>query len=92
MNHGDGIRIYEAVYGGSLESIGADRANPLPLILPAVEMLKDLGNAEAARRIRAACETVLMAGKVRTSDLGGNATTTQFTEAVISAMGSGEGC
>jgi isocitrate/isopropylmalate dehydrogenase len=57
------------------------------LLLPAVEMLKDLGEAEVGGRILAAIEGVLTAGKVRPADLGGTAGTAEFTDAVCQAMG-----
>jgi isocitrate dehydrogenase (NAD+) len=56
--------------------------NPLPLILPAVEMLRDLGEPERAGRILAAVEAVLTEGEVRPADLGGTATAAEFTAAV----------
>lgn len=86
INHGDNVRVYEAIYGASRESIGADRANPLPLILPALEMLKDLGEANAAQRVLKAVETVLQSGDCRTADLGGNASTSEFTDTIIHAL------
>ena len=86
INHGDGVKVYEAVYGASHESVPPDTANPLPLILPAVEMLRDFGETAAADRIMAAVEAVLVEGKVRTRDIGGTATTTEFAEAVISRL------
>lgn len=87
INVGDGVRVYESFHGGSRESIGVDRANPLPLLLPAIDLLQDVGQAEAARRILTAMGTALSAGQVRTADLGGNATTTQMTDAIIAALG-----
>jgi isocitrate dehydrogenase (NAD+) len=86
INHGDGIRVYEAVYGAAHEHIRADTANPLPLILPTVEMLRDFGETAAAERIMKAVETVLVEGTVRTRDIGGTATTTQFTDAILARM------
>jgi isocitrate dehydrogenase (NAD+) len=86
INHGDGVRVYEAVYGAPHEAVPPDTANPLPLILPAVEMLKDFGETAAADRIVKAVEAVLTEGTVRTADLGGTATTTAFTEAVVSRL------
>jgi isocitrate dehydrogenase (NAD+) len=84
--HGDGVRVYEAIFGATREAIGPDRANPLPLILPAVEMLKDFGETDAAGRILRAVETVLSERRVLTADLGGSATTTAFTDALLQAM------
>ena len=85
--HADGVRIYEAIFGASLQAIGEDRANPLPLILPAVEMLKDLGHTADADRIVQAIERVLTERKVLTADLGGTAGTAAFTDALIAALG-----
>jgi isocitrate/isopropylmalate dehydrogenase len=84
--HADGVRVYEAIFGAAREAIGEDRANPLPLILPAIEMLKDLGETAAAGRIMRAIETVLTGRKVLTRDLGGTAGTAAFTDALIGAL------
>jgi isocitrate dehydrogenase (NAD+) len=86
INHGDGIRVYEAIHGGRLEGIGANHANPLPLLLPALAMLRDLGQTGQAERIQKAIDHVLNEGRVRTIDLGGSATTTELTGAIIQAM------
>lgn len=86
INSGDGVTVYEAVYGASHEHVPPDTANPLPLILPAVELLKDLGHPEAAARIQQAVEAVLTEGAVRTRDIGGTATTTAFTDAILARM------
>jgi isocitrate dehydrogenase (NAD+) len=86
VNHGDGVRVYEAVYGAGYESVPPDRANPLPLILPAVEMLKGLGEADAAGRIVRAVEAVLTEGAVRPADLGGTAGTAEFTAAIAARL------
>ena len=86
INVGDGVKVYEAVFGASHESVPPGRANPLPLILPAIEMLKDFGDADAARRILAAVEGVLTEGKLRPSDLGGSAGTEEFTAAIVGRL------
>jgi isocitrate dehydrogenase (NAD+) len=86
INRGDGVTVYEAVYGAAHEVVPRDTANPLPLILPAIELLKDVGDAPAAERIQKAVEGVLTEGKVRTRDIGGTATTSQFTEAVAARL------
>lgn len=86
VNHGDGVRVYEAVYGASHEAVPPDRANPLPLILPTVEMLKDLGETEAAARIVKAAEAVLTEGAVRPADLGGTAGAVEFTNAIVAKL------
>ncbi len=86
INRGTGVTVYEAVYGASHEQVPPDSANPLPLILPAIELLKDLGETAAAERIRSAVEAVLTAGAIRTRDIGGTASTTAFTDAIVSRM------
>lgn len=86
INVGDGVQIFEAFHGGSRESIGVNRANPLPLLLPALDLLNALGQTEPASRILQAIERVLREGRVRTTDLGGQATTTEMAEAIIQAL------
>ena len=85
--HADGIRVYESIFGATREAISEDRADPLPLILPAVEMLKDFGETAAAGRIMKAIETVLTERRVLTRDLGGTAGTAAFTDALIRELG-----
>ncbi len=86
INVGDGVRVYEAFHGGGHEAMGSDRTNPLPLLLPALELLRAVGMAAVAERIGSAVEDVLAEGRVRTPDLGGRATTTQMTDAIIAAL------
>jgi isocitrate dehydrogenase (NAD+) len=80
------LRVYDSFHGASRDVVGPDRANPLPLLLPALDLLRAVDQAEAARRILTAVEAVLVEGKVRTPDLGGNGTTTQMTEAILAAL------
>jgi isocitrate/isopropylmalate dehydrogenase len=56
------------------------------LLLPAVDLFGGVGKKDAAARILRAVETVLGAGQVRTRDLGGDATTTAVTDAIIAAL------
>jgi len=86
INIGEGVKVFEAFHGGSRESIGVNRANPLPLLLPAIDLLDVVGQKTIARRINDAMESVLSAGKIRTADLGGDATTTAMADAIIAAL------
>ena len=86
VNSGSGVTVYEAVYGASHESVPPDMGNPLPLILPALELLKDIGQADAAARIQAAVEGVLLGNQIRTRDIGGTASTTAFTDAILARL------
>jgi isocitrate dehydrogenase (NAD+) len=85
-NIGDDMAVFEAVHGAAPDIAGRGIANPTALIQTAVLMLKYLGERAAAERIAAALESVLAEGRVRTRDLGGNATTLEFTDAVIRAL------
>jgi isocitrate dehydrogenase (NAD+) len=87
INVGDGVRVYESFHGGSRESVGPDRANPLPLLLPAIDLLEAVGQADPARRILNAVETVLSERRALTRDLGGDATTTEMANAIVAALG-----
>ncbi len=88
INVGDGVHIFETFHGARREEIGgADRANPLPLLLPAIELVEWIGEPKAAARIREAMETVLVDGTVLPRDLGGDASTTQIADAIIEALG-----
>jgi isocitrate dehydrogenase (NAD+) len=86
ISNGPGVRVYEAIHGGPRDAVGSDRANPLPLLTPTVHLLKDLGYQGKAQALRSAIERVLVAGKVRTADLGGKASTGEFTDAIIKAL------
>jgi isocitrate dehydrogenase (NAD+) len=86
INVGDGVRVYESFHGGSRQAIGEDKANPLPLLLPAIDLLESVGQGDAARRIWTAVESVLVQGAVGTPDLGGNSTTTEMTAAIVAAL------
>jgi isocitrate dehydrogenase (NAD+) len=88
INVGDGLRVYESLHGESREVVGENQANPLPLLLPAIDLLDSSGNPEAARRILQASGAVLE-GKdpgILTPDLGGRGTTTAMTRAIIEAL------
>jgi isocitrate dehydrogenase (NAD+) len=86
INVGDNLRVYESFHGGGRESIPEGRANPLPLLLPAVDMLESNGYADAARHILDAVAQVLTACQVRTPDLGGKSTTAEMAAAIIHAL------
>lgn len=86
INVGEGVRIFETFHGGRRESVGENRANPLPLLLPALYLLQTLGQPEVAKRIWKAAETVLLEKKHLTPDLGGTGTTSSMAEAIVAAL------
>jgi isocitrate dehydrogenase (NAD+) len=85
INVGDGIQVFECFHGAGRDRVGIDRANPLPLLLPAIDLLHGIGQKEAAARILRAIEKVL-SGQLRTRDLGGDATTSALADAIVQAM------
>jgi len=85
-NIGDECAMFEAVHGTAPDIAGKGLANPTALLMSGIMMLDHLGERPAARRIAAALERVYREGKHATRDLGGRATTQEFTDAVISAL------
>jgi isocitrate dehydrogenase (NAD+) len=85
-NVGDGIAVFEAVHGSAPDIAGKGIANPTALLLSGVLMLRYLGEGEAADRVEQAVHAVLLAGEALTGDLGGQATTQQYTDAVLAQL------
>jgi isocitrate dehydrogenase (NAD+) len=85
-NIGREAAIFEAVHGTAPDIAGKGVANPGALVLAACLMLDHVGDRFRADRIRRALESTIREGKVLTRDLGGAATTKEFTEAVISHL------
>ncbi len=85
INVGDGLLVYESFHGGKAE-VEEGRANPVPLLLPALDLVEANGDGATARRLLGALETVLSEGKSVTPDLGGDATTAVMADAVIAAL------
>jgi isocitrate/isopropylmalate dehydrogenase len=82
------VAMSEAPHGTAPALEGKDVANPLAMILAAAAVLHYAGTDEAepaSRAIYSAVDSTLAAG-VKTSDLGGHASTTEFTNAVIAAL------
>ncbi len=90
INVGEGVRVFETFHGGSREQIGVGKANPLPLLLPAIDLLAAVGQRETARRIWDAAEAVLAEGRLRTPDLGGSAGTAEMADAIIRRLGAAQ--
>jgi isocitrate dehydrogenase (NAD+) len=81
--------LFEAVHGSAPDIAGKDLANPLALIRSGILMLYHLGKDEEAERVRRALRHVIVDQKIRTRDLGGEAGTTQFTDAIVRALEAG---
>src|SRR5689334_9167128 len=85
-NIGQHGAIFEAVHGTAPDIAGKNIANPGALMLAACMMLEHLGDIERGRRVRGALEQTVREGKTVTRDLGGTATTDQFTDAIIAKL------
>jgi len=81
----DGVGVFEAVHGSAPDIAGQDLANPLALLLSSVLMLHHLHEDAVADRVMRAI-TAVLAGTVRTRDIGGTASTTEFAAAICRAM------
>ena len=76
------IHVFEAIHGIAPGLEGQGVANPLPMIVPTLGLLRHLGEDAAAAAIAGGIEAALTDG-VRTQDLGGAATTLQFVDALV---------
>lgn len=85
-NIGTDCAIFEAVHGSAPDIAGKNIANPSGLLRSAIMMLNYLGEIEAAKKIEKALFEVLQEGKIITKDLGGNATTTEFSKEIIKKL------
>jgi isocitrate dehydrogenase (NAD+) len=85
-NVGDRLAVFEAVHGTAPDIAGQGIANPLAVLLSGLLMLEWMGERGTSDRIRRAVFDVLEKGAVRTGDLGGSATTVEFTDAIIDAL------
>jgi isocitrate dehydrogenase (NAD+) len=85
-NLGDDCAVFEAVHGSAPDIALKNLANPTALLLSGLMLLDHIGEGDKATRIRTALFEVLTDGAVRTRDLGGEASTTEFTDAVCQAV------
>jgi isocitrate dehydrogenase (NAD+) len=85
-NIGEKAALFEAVHGTAPDIAGKNLANPTALLLSAIMMLHHLNERDAATRIERALNKVLQEKRSLTKDLGGNASTTEFTDAIIAAL------
>jgi len=85
-NIGELGAVFEAVHGSAPDIAGKNIANPTALLQTAIMMLRHLGERAAADLIERATIHTLANKKVRTRDLGGTASTTEYTEAIVASM------
>jgi len=85
-NIGEDAAMFEAVHGSAPDIAGQGVANPTALLLSACLMLDHVGQPATAERIREALDSVVREGHCRTRDMGGDATTREFTDAIVRAL------
>lgn len=85
-NIGEQGAVFEAVHGSAPDIAGQGIANPTALLQSGILMLRFIEEREAAERIEASMLKVFADGKVRTRDIGGTASTMEFTEAIIAGL------
>jgi isocitrate dehydrogenase (NAD+) len=85
-NLGEKWALFEAVHGTAPDIAGQGIANPTALLMSSILMLTYLGETEAAGRIERAVRHVYREGKTLTRDVGGSATTAEFTKGLIQAL------
>ena len=84
-NIGDDYAVFEPVHGSAPDIAGQDKANPTALILSAIEMLNYIGKVESASKIKNALFKTLAQG-IKTYDIGGSVSCSEFTNFVIKNM------
>lgn len=85
-NFGEDTCIFEAVHGSAPDIAGKNMANPTGLLLSGAMMLDYLDQTAAAERIRLALNEILQNKSGRTRDLGGDLSTSAFTEKLVSSL------
>ncbi|MEL7058976.1 MAG: isocitrate/isopropylmalate dehydrogenase family protein [Acidobacteriota bacterium] len=89
-NIGDTAAVFEAVHGSAPDIAGQGVANPLALMRTSVLMLRHMERRDAAERLAGALRHVVVEQEIRTRDLGGQASTAEFTDAVVRALEAGD--
>lgn len=84
-NIGKDYAVFEPVHGSAPDIAGQDKANPTALLMSAIEMLNFIGETTAAAKIKSALFETLKSG-IKTADIGGNASCSEFTNAVVQRL------
>jgi isocitrate dehydrogenase (NAD+) len=85
-NIGESAAIFEAVHGSAPDIAGKGVANPVALLLAAAMMLEHIGHYSSAQQLRRAIDLTVREAGIRTRDLGGQASTQEFTTAIVARL------
>ena len=84
-NIGKDYAVFEPVHGSAPDIAGQDKANPTAMLMSAIEMLNYIGETDNAKRIKSALFKTLQ-DDIKTADLGGNVSCSEFTKAIIARL------
>ncbi len=84
-NIGKDYAVFEPVHGSAPDIAGQDKANPTAMLMSAIEMLNFIGETTATAKIKSALFETLKSG-IKTADIGGNASCSEFTNAVVQRL------
>jgi len=82
----DGVSMFEPIHGSAPDIAGKNISNPVATILSGAMMLDHLGEIKAAQAIEDAVEEVLIKGKVRSHDFGGDSSTIEVGDEVVKKL------
>jgi isocitrate/isopropylmalate dehydrogenase len=85
-NIGERLAVFEPTHGSAPKYAGQEKVNPLATIIATRMMLEWLGEHEKARTLESAIAAVILAGEIRTYDMGGSNTTMEMAEAIVSRI------
>ncbi len=85
ISHGDGVVLFENPHGRAPELVGRGLANPLPMLIPAINLLHHLGEHAAAKAITAAMKGATAEG-IKTRDIGGSSSSLQVRDAILARL------
>ncbi|MCK4250612.1 isocitrate/isopropylmalate dehydrogenase family protein, partial [candidate division WOR-3 bacterium] len=85
-NIGDDYAVFEPTHGSAPKYAGMYKVNPIATILASKMMLEWLGEVDAAVRCKNAIAEIIKENKVKTYDMGGNASTLEMAEAIADRL------
>lgn len=85
-NIGKNEAMFEAVHGSAPDIAGKNLANPTSILLATAMMLDHIDQKDNAKKLRFAIKDAIFSGDRTTSDVGGTAGTTDFTDAILERL------
>jgi len=85
-NIGEKLAMFEPIHGSAPKHADKNVVNPTATLLATRMMFEYLGRPDVAGRLQDSIERVLIEGRVRTYDIGGSSSTSQFAQAVADGL------